>query len=243
MNESQRRAFAALQIGPAWRLRDLEHPAPRAAQAPAAPLAGAGEATRAAAIAAMDWQALHLAVVQCQACALASSRTQTVFGSGDPQAGWMLIGEAPGAEEDRRGEPFVGNAGRLLDAMLAALGLSREKGVFIANTLKCRPPGNRDPLPEELQRCQPFLQRQIALIAPRVIVLLGRVAAHALLQTDASVASLRGRVHTCRIGERAIPVVVTYHPAYLLRNLPDKARAWTDLCLARSIHDAGAGTD
>lgn len=244
MNESQRRAYAALGIGPAWRLRrgDLaasgrhdEGPVPAVASpVDAAALAGSGDA------ATMDWPALRAAVAECRACALCESRSQTVFGVGDERASWMVIGEAPGAEEDRRGEPFVGNAGKLLDQMLAALGLDRAGGVFIANVLKCRPPQNRDPSPEEIQCCEPWLRRQIVLVAPRVIVVAGRIAAQALLRTDASIASLRGRVHAYRDGGRAIPVVVTYHPAYLLRNQPDKSRAWADLCLARKVHD-GAG--
>lgn len=229
MNESQRRAYAALGIGPAWRLR-------RAAAGPvgataAAPAADASEAGR------MDWPQLREAVSQCRACGLCETRTRTVFGTGDERAGWMVVGEAPGAEEDRLGEPFVGNAGRLLDQMLAALGLARRHDVFIANVLKCRPPQNRDPSPDEMQRCEPYLRRQIELVAPRVIVVVGRVAAQSLLRTEASIASLRGRVHACRIGERAVPVVVTYHPAYLLRSPQDKARAWADLCLARRAHD------
>lgn len=239
MNESQRRAWAALGIGPLWRPR-------RALAAEAAEAADAAEAAEAAeaesggVVAAMDWPALRAAVAVCRGCALSETRTRTVFGVGDERASWMVIGEAPGAEEDRRGEPFVGNAGKLLDQMLAALGLSRERDVFIANVLKCRPPGNRDPSPEEIARCEPYLRRQIALVAPRVIVVVGRVAAQALLHTEASIASLRGRVHDLRVDDGCtIPVVVTYHPAYLLRNMPDKARAWADLCLARRVH-AGA---
>jgi len=226
MNESQRRAWEALGLGPVWRLR---RPAadPIAVQAPA--------------VATMDWPQLRATVASCRACALSETRTQAVFGVGDERAGWMVIGEAPGAEEDRRGEPFVGNAGRLLDQMLAALGLSRERDVFIANVLKCRPPNNRDPSPDEIAHCEPYLQRQIELVSPRVIVVVGRIAAQALLRTEASLASLRGRVHRYRIGERTIPMVVTYHPAYLLRSPPDKARAWADLCLARRAHDEGEG--
>jgi DNA polymerase len=143
----------------------------------------------------------------------------------------MFIGEAPGAEEDARGEPFVGQAGRLLDNMLAALGLDRRKGVYIANVLKCRPPNNRTPEPAEVEACKPYLERQVQLVEPRLIVALGRSAAAALLGADASIASLRGRVH--RLHGR--PLIVTYHPAYLLRSLPDKARAWEDLLLARRV--------
>jgi len=152
-----------------------------------------------------------------------------VFGVGDENADWMLIGEAPGAEEDRLGEPFVGQAGRLLDSMLAAIDLKRTENVYICNVLKCRPPGNRNPEPEEVAKCTPFLLRQIELIGPKLIIAMGRFAAQTLLDTDASIASLRGRVH--RYAGR--PLIVTYHPAYLLRNLPDKAKAWEDLVFAR----------
>ena len=161
MNESQRRAYAALGIGPAWRLRG----------AAAAPAADAPDVAR------MDWPQLREAVSQCRACGLCETRSRTVFGTGDERAGWMVVGEAPGAEEDRLGEPFVGNAGRLLDQMLAALGLARGHDVFIANVLKCRPPHNRDPSADEMQRCEPYLRRQIELVAPRVIVVVGRIAA------------------------------------------------------------------
>ena len=243
MNESQRRAYLALGIGPAWQRRAPQagNGAPQdtataVATAPAPATAPALGAPDAGDVSTMDWPALRAAVEQCRACALCESRTRTVFGVGDEQASWMVIGEAPGAEEDRRGEPFVGNAGKLLDQMLAALGLDRERAVFIANVLKCRPPQNRDPSPAEMQHCEPYLRRQIELVAPRVIVVAGRIAAQALLRTDASIANLRGRLHGYRIAERTIPVVVTYHPAYLLRSLPDKARAWEDLCLARRAH-------
>jgi DNA polymerase len=184
-------------------------------------------------VASMDWEALETAVVGCRRCGLCASRQRTVFGTGPARSRWMIVGEAPGAEEDARGEPFVGQAGRLLDAMLASLGLSRQRNVYITNVLKCRPPGNRNPEPDEVERCVPFLRRQVELLQPAGILLMGRFAAQALLGTDASIASLRGRVHTCRIGDQAVPAVVTYHPAYLLRNLPDKAKAWADLCLAR----------
>ena len=194
---------------------------------------------RLAAIAGLDWPELQQAVADCQACGLCRTRKQTVFGVGHPQANWMIVGEAPGAEEDARGEPFVGQAGKLLDNMLAAVGLSRgaqgAAGVYIANVLKCRPPGNRNPEPHEMQQCEPFLRRQVELLQPRLIVVMGRFAAQALLGTDATIASLRGRVHEVQIAGRRIPVVVTYHPAYLLRNLADKAKSWADLCLARRV--------
>jgi DNA polymerase len=175
------------------------------------------------------WIPLKAAVSGCVKCALHKTRTQTVFGVGDEDADWMLVGEAPGAEEDRLGEPFVGQAGRLLDNMLAAIGLSRGQNVYIANVLKCRPPGNRNPQPEEVTKCSPHLLQQIELIKPKLIVAMGRFAAQTLLGTDASIASLRGRVFQFA----GVPLIVTYHPAYLLRSLPDKAKAWEDLLFAR----------
>ncbi|SPA37100.1 putative uracil-DNA glycosylase,phage-related protein [Cupriavidus taiwanensis] len=214
----------------------LERAAP--ALAPAGPAPADAQADREAAIAAMDWPALEAAVAGCTACGLCQTRTNTVFGVGARQADWMLVGEAPGENEDLQGEPFVGQAGKLLDNMLGALGLARGRNVFIANVLKCRPPGNRNPEPEEVAQCEPFLRRQIALVRPRVIVVLGRFAAQSLLRTTTPIGKLRGTVHAYE----GIPVVVTYHPAYLLRTLTDKARAWEDLCLAREVHDrAGAG--
>ena len=176
-----------------------------------------------------DWIPLKAEVASCTQCSLHKTRTQTVFGVGDQNAEWMMVGEAPGAEEDRLGDPFVGQAGKLLDNMLAALGLSREKNVYIANVLKCRPPGNRDPEPEEAAKCSPYLVRQIALIKPKLIVAMGRHAAQTLLGTDTSIAKMRGRVFQYA----GVPLIVTYHPAYLLRNLPDKAKAWEDLLFAK----------
>lgn len=222
-----------------WVLRDAAQPVPAAKQpgeehvpqptaqqaVPAAAGGGAG------AVAAMDWPALREAVRACAACALHKGRTQSVFGVGDENADWLFVGEGPGAEEDARGEPFVGQAGRLLDNMLGAVGLKRGHDVYIANVVKCRPPGNRVPEPGEAQACEPFLLRQIALIQPRLIVALGKTAASNLLRSEASVASLRGRLHTFN----GVPLLVTYHPAYLLRNLPDKAKAWEDLCMAREL--------
>jgi uracil-DNA glycosylase len=176
----------------------------------------------------MDWDALKACVAGCIACPLHATRTNTVFGVGDERADWLFVGEGPGAEEDARGEPFVGQAGRLLDNMLAAIKLKRGRNVYIANILKCRPPGNRNPAPEEALACEPHLHRQIELIRPKLIVALGRVAALNLLARDTSIASLRGQVHQYR----GIPLIVTYHPAYLLRTLPDKAKAWVDLRFA-----------
>jgi uracil-DNA glycosylase family 4 len=179
-------------------------------------------------IAMMDWPALKAAVPACTACALHASRTQTVFGVGDEQAEWLLVGEAPGGDEDRLGEPFVGQAGKLLDQMLSAIELARGRNVYIANVLKCRPPGNRNPQPEEVARCAPHLLRQIDLIKPRLILAMGRFAAQTLLATDASIASLRGKLHAYH----GVPLIVTYHPAYLLRTPEDKAKSWQDLLFA-----------
>jgi DNA polymerase len=194
---------------------------------------------RSTAIAAMTWPALRDAVAACSACDLCQSRRQTVFGIGNPQAHWMIVGEAPGEQEDLKGEPFVGAAGQLLDNMLRALNLTRDEApphqqVYIANTLKCRPPRNRNPEPEELARCEPFLMRQIELIRPRLILAMGRFAVHSLLRSSEPIGKLRGRVHRYH----GVPLVVTYHPAYLLRNLVDKSRAWEDLCLAAQVADA-----
>jgi len=212
---SRRRAvLAEMGLAPVWRLRKENAPQ-QDAVAQAQP--------------ALDWIPLKALVSGCTACGLHKTRTQTVFGVGDPDADWMLIGEAPGAEEDRLGDPFVGQAGKLLDNMLAAIDLHRSRNVYIANVLKCRPPGNRNPEPEEVAKCSPHLLRQIELVKPRLIVAMGRFAAQTLLNTDASIASLRGRVHRYA----GVPLIVTYHPAYLLRNLPDKSKAWADLVFAR----------
>jgi len=216
-----------LELLPAWRLREQPVVAPRLAAVEVAPVTHQPAASPAAQ---MGWAELKQAVVACQACSLAQTRTQTVFGVGDENADWLFIGEAPGAEEDRRGEPFVGAAGQLLDNMLAAIKLKRGDNVYIANVLKCRPPQNRDPHGEEVVKCDPFLKRQVELIRPRLIVALGKFAAQSLLETDDSIAALRGKLHHYN----GVPVIVTYHPAYLLRTLPDKAKAWEDLCFART---------
>ncbi|CAB3789496.1 hypothetical protein LMG28688_02879 [Paraburkholderia caffeinitolerans] len=188
-------------------------------------------------VATLDWDALAERVASCTRCRLCEKRTNTVFGVGDRAAEWMLIGEAPGENEDRLGEPFVGQAGKLLDNMLKALSLSRGENVYIANVIKCRPPGNRNPEPDEVARCEPYLQRQVALVKPKIIVAMGRFAAQSLLKTDGSIASLRGRVHQYE----GVPVIVSYHPAYLLRSLQDKSKAWADLCLARDTWRAAGG--
>ena len=171
-----------------------------------------------------SWDSLQAEVANCTKCALCATRTQTVFGSGNKQADWMLVGEAPGQHEDEQGLPFVGNAGLLLTEMLRAIGLTREE-VFITNILKCRPPNNRDPHADEVESCNDYLQRQQALIKPKIILAIGRIAAQTLLKTDEPLARLRGKVHAFN----NTPVVVVYHPAYLLRSLPEKRKAWQDL--------------
>ena len=227
-----------LGLAPEWRRRggaveDAAASVPAAApHDPAgAPAAAEDPSGRRARIAALDWEGFDADVASCTACALCRTRKQAVPGVGDRQAEWLFVGEGPGAEEDEKGEPFVGQAGRLLDSMLAALGMRRGENVYIANVVKCRPPNNRTPTPSEADACRPYLERQIALIRPKLIVALGRSAASLLLGDDASIASLRGRRH--RYGDT--PLVVTYHPAYLLRTLPDKAKAWEDLLFARRV--------
>jgi DNA polymerase len=188
----------------------------------------------------LDWTELQQQVADCTACAeLVANRTQTVFGVGNRNADWLIIGEAPGADEDRQGEPFVGRAGQLLNAMLHALGLSRDQ-VYIANILKCRPPNNRDPKPEEAAACAAYLQRQIALVQPKVILAVGRIAAQNLLQSEVPIGKLRGRVHQHISG---VPLVVTYHPAYLLRSPLEKRKAWADLCMARKQVEQTSGSE
>ena len=219
--------LAALGLTPVWRRRTAAEPAPASLAPP----------DRGARIAVLEWRDFAADVEACTACALRRGRKRSVPGVGDPNAEWLFVGEGPGAEEDAKGEPFVGQAGRLLDNMLAALGLARGANVYIANVVKCRPPGNRTPEPAETAACRPYLDRQIELLRPRIVVALGKSAATTLLDVDATIGSLRGRVHDYR----GIPLVVTYHPAYLLRNLPDKAKAWEDLLLARRTLAAGNG--
>lgn len=199
-------------------------PSDAPAEAPARRPAPAGD------IAGLGWDDLEARIRECDACALCKRRKQAVPGVGDRQADWLFVGEGPGAEEDERGEPFVGQAGRLLDNMLASIGLARGNDVYIGNAVKCRPPNNRTPETDELAACFPYLERQIGLIKPRLIVALGRPAAQALLNQEVRIAAARGKLF--EFG--GIPVVVTYHPAYLLRNLADKAKAWEDLCFARA---------
>ncbi|ADC72268.1 phage SPO1 DNA polymerase-related protein [Thioalkalivibrio sp. K90mix] len=262
LSARKRRILADMGI-PVWRARDGALPgvpvAAPVAEPPAAPLMTEAESAQApgapsetseplvspadvpeeGGVAVLDWPELEARVRECTACAeLAAQRTQTVFGVGDRRARWLFVGEAPGAEEDRRGEPFVGRAGQLLDSMLAALGLDRGQDVFIANVLKCRPPNNRDPSPDESRACRGFLDRQIALVQPEVIVALGRIAAQHLLETDQPLGRMRGSLHRYR----EVPLVVTYHPAYLLRKPQDKAKAWQDLQRARACLTSAPGS-
>ena len=193
----------------------------------------APQVTVPAGVATMDWPELRATVAACTACTLCQGRTQTVFGVGHEQAHWMIVGEAPGEQEDRQGEPFVGKSGQLLDNMLRAIALTRGEAeparqVYIANTLKCRPPGNRNPAPGELAACEGFLIRQVQLVQPKIILAMGAYAVQSLLRSKEPVGRLRGRVHHYQ----GVPLIVTYHPAYLLRNMEDKAKAWDDLCLA-----------
>jgi DNA polymerase len=218
-----------LGLAPRWRRRNAVAPPPPPSQD--------GE-SRSARIGALAWADFAADVDACTACGLCRTRNKSVPGVGDTNAEWLFVGEAPGAEEDARGEPFVGQAGRLLDNMLAALGIARGRNVYIANVLKCRPPNNRAPEPSESDACRPYLERQVELIRPKLIVALGKSAASLLLNTDATIASLRGRVHQYR----GVPLIVTYHPAYLLRNLPDKAKAWEDMLLARRTVATSVGT-
>ena len=213
--EQQRRAYLQAMGIDVWLPRDAEEPE---AEAKVEPTAG------------MDWPELRDCVANCTRCELSASRTNTVFGVGSPEADWLIIGEAPGAEEDRRGEPFVGRAGQLLDQMLLAIGQSRES-VFIANILKCRPPHNRDPNQKEVAACREYLERQIELIRPKIILAVGRIAAQNLLGSDDPVGRMRGRQHELN----GIPLVVTYHPAYLLRSPSQKHKSWSDLCLATRL--------
>ena len=222
VNPGERRALMLREMGmsPQWHLRGALQ-----ATVAAAPPDTSDRRTN---IMNMDWPQLKACVADCTQCVLHARRTKTVFGAGDEHADWLFVGEGPGADEDAQGEPFVGQAGKLLDSMLHAIALKRGVNVYIANVVKCRPPGNRNPEADEALACEPFLHRQIDLIKPKLIVALGKVAATNLLAREASVASLRNKVHQYR----GIPLIVTYHPAYLLRSLAEKARAWEDLCFA-----------
>jgi DNA polymerase len=227
MNREQ--TLKEMGLGPIWTLRQPPKKKRGAAAGPADAAPAAAIDDRTAAIAAMGWDELRQAVAGCTACELCQARKQAVLGVGDVEADWLFVGEGPGAEEDERGEPFVGQSGKLLDAMLAAIDLKRGKNVYIANSVKCRPPDNRTPDPAETAACWPFLARQIELIRPKLIVTLGKPSAQTLLQQEVTISKARGMVHDFA----GIPLIITYHPAYLLRNLPDKAKAWEDLCFMR----------
>jgi len=251
MSLTREQMLAEMGISPIWELRDNVAPLIEAAEPEAAPgdalaptviesvpearprvveQASAGAAPTGD-VSGMDWPALARQVANCRACPLCEQRKQAVLGVGDLHPEWLFIGEGPGADEDVQGEPFVGQAGKLLDNMLASLEIARGNKVYIGNAVKCRPPGNRTPEAAEMAACRPYLERQIALLKPKIIVLLGKAAVHSVLHNDNSLASLRGK----RFEHAGIPVVVTYHPAYLLRNLPDKAKAWEDLLFARRV--------
>jgi len=228
-------------LGPLWKLRKPRTPsvAATAAELPAETIDSANAqvladvvlTTGVANIATpMGWDELAATVAACRQCRLCEARKQAVLGVGDIRADWLFVGEGPGAEEDERGEPFVGQAGQLLDNMLASIGLQRGRDVYIANAVKCRPPENRTPDSDELAACRPYLAQQIVLIQPKLIVAMGRPAAQTLLQTEVKISAARGKLHDYE----GIPVIITYHPAYLLRNLSDKAKAWEDLCFMRS---------
>jgi uracil-DNA glycosylase len=236
---------AAAAVAPAPAQRVTAEPPARTAQRVVVPIgAPALPATRTMAqaapadgVAQLGWDALAQAVAACRACRLCEGRHNTVFGVGDLHPDWLIVGEAPGEQEDLQGEPFVGQAGKLLDNMLRAVGLERGRKVYIANVLKCRPPGNRNPEPEEVAQCEPFLRRQVELLQPKIVIAMGRFAVQSLLGTSDPIGKLRGRVHRYQ----GLPLVVTYHPAYLLRNLPEKGKAWADLCLALEAMRAQAG--
>jgi uracil-DNA glycosylase len=224
MNSALRSQYLAALGLESWSLRR--------APATGAPAAEPGAPAPAGLAADLGWAELRAAVAACMRCPLSATRTQKVFGVGSIAAKWLIVGEAPGAEEDRQGEPFVGRAGQLLNAMLRAIGLQREQ-VFIANVLKCRPPGNRDPAPLEAAQCLPYLERQIALLQPRIMLAVGRISAQNLLKTDVPLGRLRGQLH--HFGASRVPLVVTYHPAYLLRAPAEKRKAWEDLQFAREV--------
>jgi uracil-DNA glycosylase family 4 len=233
MSSALRKEYLAALGLETWALRGSAAAASEPAAAPsneAAPAAAAPRET------AYDWPQLRERVAACTRCGLSATRTQTVFGVGNLQAEWLVVGEAPGAEEDRQGEPFVGRAGQLLNSMLRAIGLKREQ-VYIANVLKCRPPQNRDPAAAETVECLPYLDRQIALLRPKIMLVVGRIAAQNLLRTDAKLGALRQQVHS--FGASQVPLIVTYHPAYLLRSPAEKGKAWEDLKFAREVFARG----
>jgi uracil-DNA glycosylase family 4 len=245
MNSELRREYLAALRLKSWKLRATAAPGPLPATpiampsiatlsiaTPSVAAAPAAPAVREAREAGVDWPELRARVAACTRCGLSATRTQTVFGVGNLHAEWLIVGEAPGADEDRKGEPFVGRAGQLLNSMLHAVGLAREQ-VYIANVLKCRPPGNRDPNPTEAAECLPYLERQIALLKPKIMLAVGRIAAQNLLHTGKTLGSLRQQVH--RFGASSVPLIVTYHPGYLLRTPADKRKTWEDLKFAREV--------
>ncbi|MEI8385380.1 MAG: uracil-DNA glycosylase [Nitrosomonadaceae bacterium] len=231
MSARREEILEELGLTPLWHRRTLQH-ATDSTMEPGRQVAATDN--RHAQVMRMDWIQLKVSVADCVACPLHQTRTRSVFGTGDENADWLWVGESPGDEEDANGEPFVGQTGKLLDNMLAAITLKRARNVYITNIVKCHPPSNRDPEPAEAKQCHPYLARQIELIRPRLIIALGKVASQSLLNTDATVASLRGRLHQFS----GIPLIVTYHPAYLLRTQLDKAKAWEDLCFARATMQA-----
>lgn len=224
MNSRRKEILKELGLSPQWRNKPSKSDNTEYTQPPEADTPNQNQ------ISDMNWQQLKHEVMHCMACDLCHSRTQAVFGIGDENADWLYVGEGPGEKEDAIGEPFVGPAGKLLDNMLSALGLQRGHQVYIANVVKCRPPNNRNPETYEIKQCEPYLARQIELIKPKIIIALGKVAAHNLLESNETISNLRGKLHTYS----GIPLIVTYHPAYLLRSLQDKAKAWEDLCLAKT---------
>ena len=237
MNSRRKQILQELNLYPVWRLKSGTPKQNKVLESPSTevgnlilPSDSTKDSQQCREIHQMDWDQLKLTVSHCTACPLSQARTHTVFGVGDENANWLFVGEGPGAREDATGEPFVGQAGKLLDQMLAAIRLKRGHQVYITNIVKCRPPNNRNPSLNEARECEPYLTRQIALIKPKLIVALGKVAAQNLLKCDDSISSLRGKVHDYS----GIPLIVTYHPAYLLRALPEKAKAWKDLCFAQS---------
>ncbi len=238
-------------FSPLWKLRGRENEQPN--KEPLSPASAQHSDTKlieapqppptrteqtASTVGTMDWETLEREIRECRRCVLCQARKQAVPGVGDRNANWMFIGEGPGRDEDAQGEPFVGQAGKLLDNMLAAIGLKRGNNVYIANAVKCRPPHNRTPVTEEIAACLPFLERQIELVKPRLLIALGRPAAQSLLDMEVRIGAARGRL----FNYTDIPVIVTYHPAYLLRNLPDKAKAWEDLCFALKTMEGFEGT-
>ena len=238
MTTRQQAILRELNLYPLWQLRGVGMPAPEVGGANRSTgdsqQAEMGIAALHPSYANLNWDELKVAVKNCALCKLRAGCTQTVFGVGDEKADWLFVGEGPGADEDMKGEPFVGQAGKLLDNMLAAVKLKRGINVYIANVVKCRPPGNRTPEADEVAQCMSFLARQIQLIQPKLIIALGETAAASLLGRDATLASLRGKTHDYQ----GIPLVVTYHPAYLLRSPMEKAKAWEDFCLAIKIMDS-----